>query len=86
MLRDLTNLLQLSVELMVTIASVKSLIAWIWTWVINDWIISDGMLVVFMSIATVNVVVNATTFVMYFYGKRIRSWTHEKDLFTKLNL
>ncbi|KAF5566668.1 major facilitator superfamily transporter [Fusarium phyllophilum] len=32
------NIEDLSVELMVVVASLKSLMAWIWTWVINDWI------------------------------------------------
>ena len=48
---------QLSVELMVTVASLKSLIAWIWTWVINDWLARDGALTVFCVVATVNTVV-----------------------------
>lgn len=40
----------LSGELMVTISCLKSCIAWIWTWVVNDWIVADGMMTVFMSI------------------------------------
>jgi hypothetical protein len=38
---------ELSIELMVTVASLKSAMAWIWTWVANDWLASDGPLVVF---------------------------------------
>jgi hypothetical protein len=64
---------------MVTIASLKSLIAWIWTWVINDWIAKDGMLTVFMVIATVNVAAYLSTILLYFKGKQIRSWLHKKD-------
>lgn len=73
----------LSVELMVTVASLKSLIAWIWTWVINDWIVKNGMLTVFMVIASINVVVYASTFIMYFKGKAIRIWLTQADLLAK---
>jgi hypothetical protein len=68
---------------MVTIASLKSLIAWIWTWVINDWIDKDGMLTVFMVIATVNVVAYGSTFILYFKGKQLRAWLHEKKFLGK---
>jgi hypothetical protein len=71
---------------MVTIAALKSLIAWIWTWVINDWIIRDGMLTVFMVIATVNVVAYFSTFYLYFRGKQIRTWLHHADLLKKAGL
>jgi hypothetical protein len=77
---------QLSVELMVTVATLKSFIAWIWTWVINDWITSDGMLTVFMVIATVNMAVFLCTFPLYFGGKRIRIWLQEADLIGKAGL
>jgi hypothetical protein len=70
---------QLSVELMVTIAALKSLIAWIWTWVINDWITKDGMLIVFMVVASINVAVYMTTIILYLKGKSIRIWLNEKD-------
>jgi hypothetical protein len=65
---------------MVTVASMKSAIAWIWTWVINDFVASRGALVVFMTIAAVNVAVYMTTTVMYLKGKSIRIWLHEKNL------
>jgi hypothetical protein len=64
---------------MVTIASLKSVIAWIWTWVINDWIAKDGMLSVFMVIATVNVLAYLSTVVLYFKGKQVRIWLHQKN-------
>ncbi|KAH8892304.1 hypothetical protein GQ53DRAFT_823098 [Thozetella sp. PMI_491] len=63
---------ELSVELMVVVASLKSLLAWIWTWVVNDWIVRDDMLTVVMKIAAVNMVLYLTTFVLYRYGKMIR--------------
>ena len=78
--------LQLSVELMVTVASLKSLLAWIFTWVINDWIISNGMLTVFMVIATINVVIHLTTIGLYLHGKRIRIWIAERDLLERFGL
>lgn len=71
---------------MVTIASLKSLIAWIWTWVINDWIDKDGMLAVFMVMATVNVVAYLSTFALYMKGKNIRIWLHERDMLGKAGL
>jgi hypothetical protein len=77
---------QLSVELMVTVASLKSFIAWIWTWVCNIWIKSDGMLTVFMVVATVNVVVFISTFGLYFWGKRIRRWLQEAQLLARAGL
>ncbi|KAF4333209.1 major facilitator superfamily domain protein [Fusarium beomiforme] len=77
---------QLSVELMVTVASLKSLMAWIWTWVINDWIISSGMLTVFMTIAAINVAIQLTTIGLYLKGKDIRIWLHEKDFLCRFKL
>jgi hypothetical protein len=65
---------------MVTISCLKSLIAWIWTWVVNDWIVADGMLVVFMTIASINVAVYMTTIVYYFKGKSFRVWIHNAKL------
>lgn len=70
---------EFSVELMVTIASMKSLIAWIWTWVVNDWLARDGPLVLFMTVASVNVAVYLTTFYFYFRGKSVRVWLHKKN-------
>lgn len=77
---------KLSVELMVTVASLKSAIAWIWTWVINDWITRDGVLVVFMVIASINVVAYMSTLVLYFRGKAIRVWIHQMDILRRAGL
>ncbi|KAF4466396.1 Major facilitator superfamily domain general substrate transporter [Fusarium albosuccineum] len=77
---------KLSVELMVTVASLKSVLAWIWTWVINDWITASGMLTVFMTIASINVVVHLTTIGLYLKGKPLRIWIHEKDMLGKYGL
>ncbi|KAL5046451.1 hypothetical protein BDW71DRAFT_214688 [Aspergillus fruticulosus] len=71
--------IELSAEIMVTISCLKSAVAWIWTWCINDWVEHDGLLVVFMVIATLNVLVYASTFVFHFWGKRIRVWIHQKQ-------
>lgn len=77
---------ELSVELMVTVASLKSLMAWVWTWVINDWIDANGMLTVFMVIASVNVAIHLTTFILYFRGKSIRIWIAETDMLARCGL
>ncbi|KAI6780266.1 uncharacterized protein J7T54_003045 [Emericellopsis cladophorae] len=77
---------ELSVELMVTVASLKSLIAWIWTWVINDWIDASGMLTVLMTIATINVVIHLTTLWLYLRGKKIRIWIAERDMLGRCGL
>ncbi|KAL6355299.1 hypothetical protein LRP88_10885 [Fusarium phalaenopsidis] len=74
------------VELMVTVASLKSLLAWIWTWVINDWITANGMLTVFMVIASINVVVHLSTIGLYLHGKKLRIWIQEKDMIGKHGL
>lgn len=77
---------QLSGELMVTISCLKSLIAWIWTWVINDWIVSDGMLTVFMSIAAINVALYASTILLYLRGKAFRQWIVKADMMGRAGL
>ena len=77
---------QLSVEIMVTIASLKSLIAWIWTWVVNDYITSSGVLSVFMTVASINVAIYLVSILFYFRGKHIRLWLHEKNLFRTTGL
>ena len=64
---------------MVTIASLKSLIAWIWTWVINDWLVRDGPLVLFVTVGAINVAVYLTTFFFYFQGKNVRLWLHDRN-------
>lgn len=71
---------------MVTVASIKSLIAWVWTWVINDWIVADGMLTVFMVIAGINVAVNMTTIALFWKGKGVRIWIHEKNMLGRCGL
>lgn len=71
---------------MVTVASLKSLMAWVWTWVINDWIDANGMLTVFMVIASVNVAIHLTTFILYFRGKGIRIWIAETDMLARCGL
>lgn len=65
--------LQLSVEIMVTIAALKSAIAWIWTWVINEFITTCGVLDVFMTVAAINVVISLICIPFYFKGKQIRA-------------
>ncbi|CZR64179.1 uncharacterized protein PAC_14076 [Phialocephala subalpina] len=77
---------ELSGELMVTISCLKSAIAWIWTWVINDWITRDGLIVVFMIIASVNVAVYMTTIIFYFRGKAFRIWIHKANLLKQAGL
>lgn len=81
-----TDGLQLSAELMVTVSAIKSLVAWIWTWVINDWIVSDGMLVVFLVVGAVNLAMYLTTFILFYRGKRIRAWLHGRDMMTRLGI
>lgn len=71
---------------MVTIASLKSAVAWIWTWVINDWLARDGPLVVFCVVASINVVVYLGSFVMYWKGKSIRVWLAEYNMLGRLGL
>ena len=71
---------------MVTIAALKSAIAWIWTWVINDFITSTGVLSVFMTVATINVVIYLSYIPFYFKGKEIRLWLHRKNMFASLGL
>ncbi|OBT60757.1 hypothetical protein VE03_10868 [Pseudogymnoascus sp. 23342-1-I1] len=62
---------ELSGELMVTISCLKSLIAWVWTWVVNEWLVADGVVVVFMTVAAVNVAVYLTSIVFYFKDARL---------------
>lgn len=71
---------------MVTVASLKSFMAWIWTWVINDWLAVDGMFKMFMIIACINVAVHLTTIFLYLRGKQIRIWIHEKDMLGRCGL
>lgn len=71
---------------MVTVAAVKSLVAWIWTWVITEWLTSQGVLIVFMSIASVNVAVYLTTLPMSWYGKAVRKWIASADIMDRAGL
>ena len=71
---------ELSVELMVTVASLKSAYAWIWTWVMNEFLARDGPLKALMTVAAINMGIYLTTFGLYFWGKPIRVWLHKKDL------
>lgn len=77
---------ELSGELMVTVSCLKSLIAWIWTWVINDWITADGLVVVFMTIAAINAAMYLTTIVLYLKGKSFRIWIHDANLLERTGL
>lgn len=65
---------------MVTVAVVKSAVAWIWTWFISNWLADDGALVVFMVIGAINVLVYALTVPLWWYGKDIRNWTSDVDM------
>lgn len=71
---------------MVTVASLKSLIAWIWTWVINDWLVRNGPLVVFVVVGAINFVVYLTTIGLYLKGKQVRQWIHRADMFSRVGL
>jgi hypothetical protein len=77
---------QLSGELMVTISCLKSLIAWIWTWVVNDWLVRDGIMIVFMTVAAVNVAMYLTTILFYIRGKSFRVWIHKSNLLRRTGL
>ncbi|KAL5356427.1 major facilitator superfamily domain-containing protein [Aspergillus floccosus] len=70
---------ELSAEIMVTISCLKSSVAWVWTWCINDWVTSSGLLTVIMSVTAVNVAIYMTTFILHLYGKKIRIWLHKKN-------
>lgn len=71
---------------MVTVSAIKSLVAWIWTWVINDWIVSNGMLVVFLVVGAVNLAMYLTTLMLFYRGKHIRAWLHKTNMMAKLGV
>lgn len=71
---------ELSAEIMVTISCLKSAIAWIWTWCINDWTLFSGVLPVFMILMAINFLIYGLAGVFYIYGKRTRLWLHNVDL------
>jgi hypothetical protein len=77
---------QLSVEIMVTIAALKSAIAWIWTWVINDFVTASGALSVFMTVGAINVAIYLTYIPFYYRGKQIRMWIHKAKSFRATGL
>lgn len=71
---------------MITIAALKSCIAWIWTWVINDFVTACGVTKVFMTVAAINVAIYFICVPLYYQGKSIRLWLHRKNLFQSLGL
>lgn len=77
---------ELSVELMVTVASLKSLIAWIWTWVANNWLARNGPLVVFSTVAALNTAVYLTTILLMWRGKAVRIWLAKKRFGRRIGL
>ncbi|KAH6984738.1 major facilitator superfamily domain-containing protein [Ilyonectria sp. MPI-CAGE-AT-0026] len=77
---------ELSGELMITISVVKSVLAWAWTWFINDWIVLNGMMMVYFLVALINTVVYATTILFYYKGKACRIWIQKKNLFGRTGL
>ena len=52
----------------------------------NDWLVRDGMLVVFMTVAAVNVALYLTTIIFYIRGKNLRMWIHRNNLLNKTGL
>ncbi|KAJ5183081.1 hypothetical protein N7492_000697 [Penicillium capsulatum] len=75
---------ELSVEIMVTIAALKSCIAWIWTWVINDFVTARGVTAAFMTVAAINVTIYLFCVPFYYQGKRVRWFLHRQKLFRTL--
>lgn len=70
---------EFSAEIMVTISCLKSGAAWIWTWCINNWVSSAGLLTVFMTLAAINVGIYMLAFIFHLYGKKIRIYLQKKD-------
>ncbi|PCG93378.1 Major facilitator superfamily domain, general substrate transporter [Penicillium occitanis (nom. inval.)] len=75
---------ELSAELMVTVSCLKSTVAWIWTWCINDWLDSNGTIVVFVTVACLNMVVYGIAFILHLRGKQMRIWIHKKNFLSGL--
>lgn len=69
-----------------TIAALKSAIAWIWTWVINDFVTASGALSVFMTVAAINVAIYLVYIPFYYRGKQIRMWIHNANFFEATGL
>ncbi|KAK4946506.1 hypothetical protein LTR10_014358 [Elasticomyces elasticus] len=77
---------ELSGEVMTTISATKCVLAWTWSWFINDWIILNGMMTVYFIAAAINIVVLSSTFLLYFKGKQIRIRIQQRNLLGRLNL
>ncbi|KAH6695333.1 major facilitator superfamily domain-containing protein [Plectosphaerella plurivora] len=77
---------ELSGELMITVSVIKSLIAWAWSWFINDWIALNGMMTVYFIIAGINVIVYGSTLIFYLKGKEFRIGIQKRDLFGRTGL
>ncbi|KAI1612435.1 major facilitator superfamily domain-containing protein [Exophiala viscosa] len=77
---------ELSGEVMTTISATKSVLAWTWSWFINDWITLNGMMTVYFIAAAINIVVLSSTFLLYFKGKQIRIRIQQRNLLGRLNL
>jgi hypothetical protein len=69
---------------MVTVSCLKSTVAWIWTWCINDWLDSNGTIVVFVTVACLNMVVYGIAFILHLRGKQMRIWIHKKNFLSGL--
>ncbi|KAM0287688.1 hypothetical protein ACHAQH_000218 [Verticillium albo-atrum] len=50
------------------------------TWAAYDWIIEGGVRTTMLSIASIQVVICATSIPMYIFGKRVRAYYHEHDI------
>ncbi|KAM0329957.1 hypothetical protein ACHAQA_004125 [Verticillium albo-atrum] len=50
------------------------------TWAAYDWIIQGGVRTTMLAIASIQVVICATSIPMYIYGKRVRAYYHEHDI------
>lgn len=53
---------------------------------VNDWLVADGIIVVFMTVAAINVAVYLTTIIFYFKGKSFRIWTYKKNFLSRAGL
>ena len=53
---------------------------------LNDWLVRDGMLVVFMMVAAINVALYLTTILFYIHGKSFRTWIYRNKLLLKAGL
>lgn len=53
---------------------------------VNDWLVDNGIIVVFMTVAAINVAVYLTTIIFYIKGKSFRIWTSEKNFLSRAGL